>query len=147
MKKLKDKKIVLVTGVFDVLHQEHIVFLQKAKKHGEHLIVGIESDVRVRKMKGEGRPIHPQNKRVENLIKLQIANDVFILPEQFDRPQDHEALISSIKPDILAVSSHTMHLDKKTQIVEKYGGKVMIVHQQNPLYSSTISILKESQKK
>lgn len=147
MKKINDKKVVLVTGVFDILHQEHEIFLQKAREQGERLIIGVESDVRVKKMKGVGRPINPQKKRVENLIKLQITNDVFILPEQFDKPQDHEALISKIKPDILAVSSHTMHLDKKTKIVEKYGGKVVVVHQQNPLYSSTKSILKEGQKK
>lgn len=147
MKKMKHKKVVLVTGVFDVLHQEHRIFLQKARQQGEQLIIGIESDVRVRKMKGVGRPINSQKNRVENLLKLQITNDIFILPEQFDKPEDHEALISSIKPNILAVSSHTMHLEEKKKIVEKYGGKVMIVHQQNPLHSSTKSILKKGQKK
>src|SRR3990172_12032671 len=54
------KKIVLVTGVFDLLHDEHRNFLKVAKKAGDFLIVGLESDTRVRALKGVGRPVHDQ---------------------------------------------------------------------------------------
>lgn len=137
------KKIVLATGVFDILHQEHIVFLQKAKKEGDYLIVGLESDVRVRKIKGHDRPINPQSNRIKNIIKLNLVDRAFLLPEKFDTPKDHENLIKKIKPDVLAVSSHTKYIDKKSKIVEKYGGQVKIVHQHNPLFSTTLSIRKQ----
>ena len=93
------KNKVLVTGVFDLLHKEHIEFLKKASDLGDYLIVGIESDVRVKQMKGESRPINAQKVRKENLEKLNLANEVFILPEQFSRPEDHIKLIKKIKPE------------------------------------------------
>src|SRR5688572_18097608 len=98
------KKIVLVTGVFDVLHEEHKRFLEAARKEGDFLLIGIESDVRVRTMKGENRPYFSEEKRKDHLEAWNIANSVFILPEQFSRPADHDALIAQIRPDVLAVS-------------------------------------------
>lgn len=134
------QKIVLVTGVFDLLHQEHQRFLKKAKAVGDFLVVGIESDVRVQQIKGKDRPIHNQEVRKANLETLGIADVVFILPEKFSHPSDHELLISQIQPDVLAVSSHSQHLEKKAVIVKKYGGEIKIVHQHNPKVSSTIII-------
>lgn len=132
--------IVLATGVFDVLHEEHVVFLQKAKELGGRLVVGIESDVRVRQLKGEGRPINAQAVRKANLEKLGIADEVFVLPEQFTSEKDYRALLAQLKPDILAVSSHTPHLDKKQRLMQEIGGKVVVVHDHNPAVSSTILI-------
>lgn len=131
------QKIVLVTGVFDVIHQEHINFLTKAKQVGGFLVVGIETDERVKKMKGDQRPNYPQQIRLENLQKLSLANAIFVLPNEFSDPQNHQKLISQIKPDILAISSHTKHQRKKKKIIEKFGGKLKIVHQYNPQLSTT----------
>jgi D-beta-D-heptose 7-phosphate kinase/D-beta-D-heptose 1-phosphate adenosyltransferase len=127
---------VLVTGVFDVLHQEHIAFLQKAKQRG-YLVVAIETDVRVKKLKGEGRPINSQTVRLENLRKLNLADELMILPEQFSTPDDHRSLLQKIRPTILAVSSHSPHLDKKASLMQEIGGKVEIVHEHNPEISTT----------
>ncbi len=135
------KTLTLVTGVFDILHEEHRKFLEKAKQLGEMLIIGVESDVRVRAIKGEGRPINLQDQRVENLEKLQVADAVFILPEQFSKPSDHEDLIAQIRPDFLAISSHTRHQEAKQNILQKYGGKLMVVHEHNPDVSTTKIIL------
>ena len=133
----KKKQIVLATGVFDILHQEHSNFLKKAKAIGDYLIVGVESDVRVRHMKGESRPVNSQAVRIKNLEDLQIADEVFLLPEQFSKPEDHIALIKKIKPRFLAVSSHTHHLEKKQAILKQFGGEVVIVHEHNPKISTT----------
>lgn len=138
------KSIVLVTGVFDILHQEHIIFLKKARAVGDVLVVGIESDQRVSQIKGDDRPIHHQQVRLDQIRKLRIADLVFILPENFSTPNTHEQLISQIKPNILAVSSHTNHLDKKDSILRKYGGRVKIVHQHNPQISTT-NLIKRAQ--
>ena len=132
------KRIVLVTGVFDLLHQEHLNFLTKAKKIGDFLVVALESDVRVRQMKGPLRPQNNQEVRVNNIKSLKIADLVFLLPEEFDHPQDREDFIARLQPDILAVSAHTNFLDQKRQIMEKFGGKLIVVHQHNPQVSSTI---------
>lgn len=131
------QNIVLVTGVFDLLHQEHKTFLQKAKAIGDILIVGVETDMRVRKMKGEGRPVQNEQTRLSVIQKLPYVDEVFILPEAFSSPQDHEELISFIKPHILAVSSHSDHQDKKRALVEKHGGSLQIVHEHNPNISTT----------
>lgn len=131
------KKKVLVTGVFDVLHQEHFNFLLAAKKYGTELIVGLESDSRVRQLKGDNRPIFSQQQRKKNLEKLAIADKVFILPEKFNSKADHLQLINKLKPDILAVSSHTAHLKEKQAIMKEVGGELKIVYQHNPAISSS----------
>lgn len=133
----KGETITLVTGVFDILHKEHETFLQKAKSTSDILIVGLESDHRVTQIKGPGRPVNQQLVRRQNLGALNIADHIFILPENFSSPRDHEKLISSLKPNILAVSSHSPHQDKKHAILAKYGGKVQVVHQHNSAISST----------
>ena len=137
-------QIVLATGVFDVLHQEHENFLKKAKALGGKFIVGIECDARVRSTKGEGRPIHSEQLRLRNLQALCIADEVFILPEQFNKPDDYRALLAKIKPDILAVSSHTPHLDRKQAMMAERGGRVEVVHQHNPAVSTSILLAQRS---
>ena len=133
----RSKKLTLVTGVFDVLHQEHKNFLEAAKKLADYLIIGIESDLRVKALKGEDRPINSQDIRKKNLEELGIADFIFILPEQFSQREDHQALIDEIEPDFLAVSEHSPFQDVKREIVESIGGKLIVVHPHNPEISST----------
>ncbi|MCA9370271.1 adenylyltransferase/cytidyltransferase family protein, partial [Candidatus Woesebacteria bacterium] len=83
------KPIVLVTGVFDILHHAHVAFLHAAQQLGGTLIVGVESDVRVKILKGENRPINSAQKRVEEIENIKIAHCVFILPELFSKPEHY----------------------------------------------------------
>lgn len=131
------QKIVLVTGVFDLLHQEHQLFLQKASQLGGVLLVGVESDERVRRLKGAGRPIQPEAERVAAIERLGLATAVFVLPNQFDQSTDHEALIEALRPDVLAVSEHTAHQLEKAAIMAKFGGVVIVVHRHNQQISTT----------
>ena len=138
LEKWKKKfKIVLVTGVFDIIHIEHIRFLSKAKKVETKLIVGIETDKRVKKIKGGHRPINNQIIRLEQLTSLKAVDHAFLLPQDFSHQQDWESFIQVLKPDIYAVSSHTSYLDNKKKTVEKFGCNFSIVHQYNPEYSSS----------
>jgi len=139
------RKLVFASGVFDVLHQEHVNFLTKAKAAGDVLVVAIESDVRVRQIKGEGRPVHSQNDRKAKLESLGMIDLVFILPENFSQPPQHRQLIDEVRPDIFAVSSHTSHLDKKRAIVESFGGKLEVVHEHNPAISTTLLLAEHPQ--
>lgn len=129
--------VVLATGVFDMLHQEHIAFLQKSAAVGDIFIVGVETDKRVKEMKGSNRPIHSIEKRVEMVKALGVATYVFSLPEQFSNQEDWEGFIATIRPDIYAVSSHTPYLQNKQAIMKKFGGSVVVVHEHNPLISTT----------
>ncbi len=130
-------KKVLVTGVFDILHQEHLKFLTKAKALGGELIVAIESDKRVRLLKGVGRPVNDQQKRKRALEKLKIIDQVIILPEAFNQPRERLKFLQKLRPQILAVSSHSPHLAEKARLMQQIGGKLMVVHQYNPAFSTT----------
>jgi rfaE bifunctional protein nucleotidyltransferase chain/domain len=134
-------KVILVTGCFDLLHAEHKKLLQAAKKQGEILLVGLESDKRVRQLKGLSRPVNPIVMRLKNLAGREIADYVFSLPEKFSSFSAHQKLISQLKPDILAVSSHTPNLAAKKKILAKYGGRIKIVLPHNPKVSSTLLLL------
>lgn len=132
------QSLVLATGVFDLLHQEHLTFLTKAAQAGDKLLVAIESDVRVRKIKGKGRPVNSQLERKTTLEQLKMVDHVLILPEDFFKPADHEAFIAAVRPQVLAISSHSPHQEAKKSIVKKYGGQLKIVHQHNPNVSTTL---------
>jgi len=133
----KHTKTILVTGVFDLLHKEHVRFLEKARELGEKLIVGVESDERVRQIKGASRPNQPEGERVKSILDLEIADRVIVLPEEFGEPKQHIELLKQIKPDILAVSSHTPHLEEKERLMKKVGGEVIVVLEHNPEVSTT----------
>jgi D-beta-D-heptose 7-phosphate kinase/D-beta-D-heptose 1-phosphate adenosyltransferase len=137
-----NKTLTLATGVFDLLHEEHFIFLQKAKNLGDLLLVGLESDIRVRQMKGEGRPINKQEIRLENLQKSGIADFIFILPEEFSKPDDHRQLINKIRPDFMAVSSNTLFQAEKAKILAEFSAKLVVVHDFNPEFSSSKIIKK-----
>ena len=137
------QKTVLVTGCFDVLHQEHKNFLKKAKAAGDILIVGLESDARVKKLKGKDRPFYKLETRIKNLKKWGLADKVIALPEKFNKPHHHRTLIKKIKPDVLAVSSHTPNLPAKRKLMKSIGSIVKVVHPHNPKHS-TSKLLKYS---
>lgn len=132
-----DLTLVLATGVFDLLHVEHVNFLQKAKAAGDLLVVGLETDSRVREIKGVCRPQQNQWVRLKQVQELPSVDWAFILPENFSQPEEHLALLESLQPEILAVSSHTSHLKEKRTLLKKVDGKVAVVHQHNPQVSTT----------
>jgi D-glycero-beta-D-manno-heptose 1-phosphate adenylyltransferase len=137
------KRIVLVTGVFDLFHQEHQNFLRASRAAGDLLIVGVESDARVRKNKGLSRPTDDQQKRVQQLQLFSVVDLAFVLPEKFDAAADQLRLLKLIKPDILAASSHTPYLKEKQQLMKKVGGEVRVVYELQSNTSTTQILAKE----
>lgn len=131
------QQVVLVTGVFDILHIEHLRFLTKAKEQADYLIVGIETDYRVRQLKGTERPIHPLKIRSEQLRALKSVDTVFSLPKKFNSQSDWESLMQHLHPNIYAVSSHSTFLENKQYICDKFGIKFVIVHNHNPEFSTS----------
>ncbi len=122
------KKVVLATGVFDLLHTEHKNFLEKAKKQGDILVVAIESDKRARMLKGKGRPIETERVRLKKVSSLPFVDVAFILPKDFSSLTRYMELLYQIRPDIYACSEHTLHKESKSVLVQKYGGTLKVVH-------------------
>lgn len=129
------QKLVLATGFFDLLHQEHLNFLHKAKAVGDILVVAIESDERARITKGEGRPVETQSVRCQKVVLH--ADYVVALPPDFDHFEAYDSLMSAVRPEIYAVSSEPSHPKTKNFLVEKYGGKLAVVYTLNPQISTT----------
>ena len=98
--RFKDQKIVFTNGCFDVLHYGHIIYLSRAKDLGNKLIIGLNSDPSVKRLKGEGRPINHQDSRAIALASLQFVDAVILFDE--DTPYE---LIKRVQPDILVKGS------------------------------------------
>jgi rfaE bifunctional protein nucleotidyltransferase chain/domain len=115
------KKIVFTNGCFDILHSGHIAYLYEAKKLGDILIIGLNSDNSIKRIKGEKRPIVLQEERAFLLSALEMVDYVTIFDE--DTPYE---LIKIIKPHIL-VKGGDWPIDNIVgkDIVESYGGKVL----------------------
>lgn len=119
----KGSKIVLANGCFDLFHVGHVRYLAGAKTLGDFLVVGINSDERVRDLKGNGRPFMPENERAEILAALGAVDAVTI----FHEPTVEE-LILAIRPDIHAKGTdYTTETVPERDIVRSYGGTVAIV--------------------
>lgn len=98
---MENMKTVFVNGCFDVLHRGHIELFEFAKSHGDRLIVAIDSDARVKSMKGKDRPFHNQTDREFVLRSIRYIDDVRI----FDSAEDLEKLTLEIQPHTMIVGS------------------------------------------
>ena len=132
--KASNKKVVFTNGVFDLIHAGHVDYLSKAKALGDILVVGLNSDDSVKRIKGDKRPILKQDERAFVLSNLKPVDYVIFFDE--DTP---EKLISEIIPDIL-VKGADWAVDKIVgkDIVEKNGGKVMNIEFVNDQSTSKI---------
>ena len=136
--KNESKSIVFTNGCFDLLHRGHEDLLIVAKSKGDILIVGLNSDSSIKKLKGNLRPIQSQNIRANNLLNLEIVNAICVFNSR--TPKD---LIRTIKPNVLVKGGDY----KKDNIVgsnmiKSWGGEVVIV----PLTEgfSTTSIIEKN---
>ena len=122
--KQEGKRIVFTNGCFDILHYGHVKYLQDARQKGDYLVVALNSDSSVRKIKGRSRPIIPQADRMRTLAALGCVDFVVLFNE--DNPL---RLIKELKPDFLIKGSDW---DKKSIVgadfVESYGGSVLTVN-------------------
>lgn len=118
--RLHGERIVFTNGCFDILHAGHVGYLEQARQLGDRLVVAVNSDASVRRLKGEGRPINPVERRMAVLAGLESVDWVVSFEE--DTP---EALLERLRPDILVKGGdYRKEQVVGWQIVESYGGEV-----------------------
>ena len=121
--RLKDKKIIFTNGVFDILHEGHIASLSEAAALGHILIVGLNADESVKRIKGESRPVNNENSRALLLASLVITDAIVIFKE--DTPLQ---LINDILPDVLVKGGdYTLEQIVGAKEVIANGGEVRII--------------------
>lgn len=117
------KRIVFTNGCFDIIHAGHVRYLTTAKNFGDVLIVGLNTDESVRRLKGATRPINNQNDRAEVLLGLRAVDHVIFFGEE-----TAEILISEVKPDVYVKGGdYTLETLPEAVIVQSYGGRVEFV--------------------
>lgn len=94
-------KIIWINGCFDVLHYGHFKLIQYAASLGDTLIIGIDSDVRVKQLKGNDRPFHTQSQRENNLKQIKGVTDVII----FNTDDELRKILKYLEPDIFVIGS------------------------------------------
>lgn len=134
--KKEGKKVVLVGGCFDILHRGHVVFLAEAAKQGQVLFVLLESDTRIRELKGEDRPVNTQNDRAAVLSASSNVTYVVLLPpDMIDA--DYDQVVRDIAPDVIAVTQGDTQLQHKERTAKLVGAKVVSVTPKIRGYSTT----------
>lgn len=118
-------KIVLTQGTFDLIHIGHFVYLEKARALGDILIVGVDSDEKVRQRKGPDRPVVGEEERLNTLTHVRHVDYVTLKPANVPKWQ----LIKLIRPDILVVTEDSYTPEKVAEL-QKYCKEVMILDRQ-----------------
>jgi len=137
MWKCLGQKVVFTNGCFDILHRGHIEYLSQARDQGNVLIIGLNTDASVRRLKGEGRPVQDEMSRALTLASLRLVDAVTLFDE--DTPFE---LIKTIQPDVLVKGGdYSPETIVGADIVKASGGEVVVI----PLVEgySTSGILKD----
>ena len=123
----KNKTIVLAGGCFDILHIGHMDFLEKAKKRGDILFLFLESDEKIKQLKGNQRPIFDQMERAKVLSALKFVDYIILLPE-FKKNEEYDTLIKNIKPNIIAVTKNDPNIKHIKRQIKLVSAKIAIVN-------------------
>ncbi|WP_041435053.1 D-glycero-beta-D-manno-heptose 1-phosphate adenylyltransferase [Thermodesulfatator indicus] len=139
-RKALGQKLVFTNGCFDLLHAGHVSYLARAREAGDFLVIGLNSDASVKRIKGPERPINPQENRAKVLAALSVVDYVVFFDE--DTP---EKLIKTLRPDILVKGADWP--EEKivgASFVKSYGGKVLRIPFEHEI--STTKIIEKIRK-
>ncbi len=125
-------KIVLTSGTFDLFHIGHAQYLEKAKELGDILIVGLDSDEKVKKRKGPTRPVVPEEERA--LILAHVRHVDVIALKHAEDESNH--LIKLVEPDVLVVSKSTKHKDGEVDEKSQYCKEIVVLDPQSETSTS-----------
>lgn len=117
------KKVVFTNGCFDILHAGHVRYLTKARSFGDCLVLGLNTDASIKRIKGETRPVNKEADRAEVVDALKAVDYVVLFGED-----TAAEIIAKVKPDIYVKGAdYTLETLPEAKIVQSYGGKVEFV--------------------
>ena len=119
-------RIVLTSGSFDLIHLGHVKYLAKAKEFGDILVVGVDSDAKIRRRKNRDRPMVPQEERLELLAHQRPVDLVYLKDD--DDPR--WALIKAVEPDVLVVSEDHAYTPDDAQALGAHCGRIEVLERQ-----------------
>jgi D-glycero-beta-D-manno-heptose 1-phosphate adenylyltransferase len=129
------QRIVLTSGSFDLIHLGHVKYLAKAKEMGDVLVVGVDSDRKIRQRKGEDRPLVPEQERLEMLAHQRPVDLIFLKDEEKER----WALIKAVEPDVLVLTEdHSYSPEEQAQLSELCGDIAVLERQASVTTSERI---------
>src|SRR4051812_41936519 len=118
-----DRRVVLTMGTFDILHEGHSMYLEAARSYGDFLIVGVDSDEKVRQRKGIWRPAVPELERLR-MVTHQRGVGLVTLKQP---SQPRWALIAAVRPDVLIATADTYKPDEIAELESRYCAKVEVL--------------------
>ena len=125
-------RIVLTSGSFDLIHLGHVKYLARAKELGGILVVGVDSDAKIRRRKGEDRPMVPENERLE-LLAHQRPVDLIYLKQDEDPTW---GLIKAVEPDVLVLTADHSYTDEQLTALGEVVGEVQVIERQASVTTS-----------
>lgn len=121
--RIQGKKIVTTNGCFDILHVGHVRYLQEAKEFGDILVVAVNSDDSVKAIKGDKKPLVPEDERAELLAALECVDYVMIFPEL-----NPIKFLEELRPDVhVKGGDYTLEKVIERKTVESFGGEMRVV--------------------
>lgn len=120
--KAHGERVVFTNGCFDLLHPGHVRLLERARGHGQRLVVAVNSDESVRGLKGPARPVLPESERAATLAALASVDAVTVFGEETPH-----ALLATLLPDVLVKGADWAHWIAGREIVEEAGGEVLAI--------------------
>jgi D-beta-D-heptose 7-phosphate kinase/D-beta-D-heptose 1-phosphate adenosyltransferase len=124
--------IVLTSGSFDLIHLGHVKYLAKAKDFGRILVVGVDSDAKIRRRKGDDRPMVPENERLELLAHQRPVDIIFLKDENEQR----WGLIKAVRPDVLVLSEDHNYSDEDRRGLLEFCGRIEVLERQASVTTS-----------
>ena len=116
------KTLVTTNGCFDIVHSGHVLYLTEAAELGDLLIVGVNADLTVSRLKGKGRPVRDENDRVRVVAALCMVDGAFVFGED-----DPRAFLEILRPDVHVKGGDYSEDIIERETVERHGGRIMIV--------------------
>jgi D-glycero-beta-D-manno-heptose 1-phosphate adenylyltransferase len=125
-------RIVLTSGSFDLIHLGHVKYLARAKEQGDLLVVGVDSDAKIRRRKGDDRPMVPQEERLEMLAYQRPVDLIFLKEEEHER----WGLIRAVRPHVLVLTEDHSYSDEQQQALLEYCEAIEVIERQATVTTS-----------
>jgi D-glycero-beta-D-manno-heptose 1-phosphate adenylyltransferase len=125
-------RVVLTSGSFDLIHLGHVKYLVRAKQLGDVLAVGVDSDTKIRRRKGEDRPMVPEGERLELLAHQRPVDLIFLKQDEEER----WALIKAVEPDVLVLTADHSYGEEDLKALSELCGKIEVIERQTSVTTS-----------